>query len=294
MSTLSFSSYHPGINFFYFAGAIICTVFFSHPLFVATSALMTILYYLLTKKKEGLRFLGGSTILAVMIALLNPVFNTQGSTVLFTYFGGRPYTKEALLYGCITAAMFISVILLFSCYNEIMTSDKFIYLFGNHIPSISIVLTMALRFVPLFKKHAGNVLNARLCMGRNNSNARDKIKNGMDTLSGLTSWALEGAVTTGDSMKNRGYGYARRTGFALYRIDGRDKAAFCTLGISCILIIFAVVSGAMRVEYIPDFEFAGFNIFTAIGLAGYLMFFGLPSFLQIQEEVKWNSLLSKI
>ncbi len=43
--------------------------------------------------------------------------------------------------------MFV-VIQWFSCYNKVMTSDKFIYLFGRLIPALSLILSMALRFVP--------------------------------------------------------------------------------------------------------------------------------------------------
>ena len=47
--------------------------------------------------------------------------------------------------------MLASVVLWFSSYNEVMTSDKFVYLFGRVIPALSLVLSMSLRFIPKFK-----------------------------------------------------------------------------------------------------------------------------------------------
>jgi energy-coupling factor transport system permease protein len=46
--------------------------------------------------------------------------------------------------------MLAAVISWFSCYNAVMTSDKFVYLFGRVIPALSLILSMTLRFVPKF------------------------------------------------------------------------------------------------------------------------------------------------
>ncbi len=63
---------------------------------------------------------------------------------------GNWITLESLVYGIVLGAVMFVVIQWFSCYNEIMTTDKFIYLFGKLIPALSLILSMALRFVPRF------------------------------------------------------------------------------------------------------------------------------------------------
>ena len=90
--------------------------------------------------------------LRVVLSLVSPLFNTNGSIVLFTYLGGRPYTLESLYYGMVLAVMFISVIIWFASYNIVMTTDKFLYIFGKAAPSISLVLSMIMRLVPGFQK----------------------------------------------------------------------------------------------------------------------------------------------
>ena len=36
------------------------------------------------------------------------------------------------------------------CYTSILTTDKFLYLFGKLIPKLGLILSMAFRFIPLF------------------------------------------------------------------------------------------------------------------------------------------------
>jgi hypothetical protein len=49
---------------------------------------------------------------------------------------------ESIVYGLAAAFMFVTVIIWFSCFNAVMTSDKFIYLFGKVIPALSLILAM--------------------------------------------------------------------------------------------------------------------------------------------------------
>ncbi len=85
------------------------------------------------------------------MALLNPMFNHYGVTMLYyVKSSGNWITLEALVYGVVLGAVMFVVIQWFSCYNKVMTTDKFIYLFGRIIPALSLILSMALRFVPRF------------------------------------------------------------------------------------------------------------------------------------------------
>ncbi len=66
------------------------------------------------------------------------------------YLKTGPVTLEAIVYGLVLASMLFISILWFSCYNKVMTTDKFVYLFGRVIPALSLVLSMVFRFVPRF------------------------------------------------------------------------------------------------------------------------------------------------
>ena len=147
----TFSTYSPVINFTFFIGAVVFGMVLIHPGFLVCSVVSAVIYYLIVKGRCAVKLLAGLIPVFAAVTLINPLLNTQGSRVLFTYMGGRPYTAEALFYGMALAAMFAAVVLWFSCYNVVMTSDKFIHMFGRMAPSVSLILTMVLRLVPGYR-----------------------------------------------------------------------------------------------------------------------------------------------
>lgn len=103
-----------------------------------------------------------------MIAVINPLFSHNGVTPLF-FLNGNPVTLEAVLYGLDIAVMLVAVLYWFKGYNHVMTSDKFLFLFGRAIPRLALVLSTALRFVPLLKVQIRRVSRAQrpwACMPR--------------------------------------------------------------------------------------------------------------------------------
>ena len=131
-----FSDCHPIVNFIFYIGALVMGMCFMHPAFLLCSFVLSISYYWILKGNV-LKYMAGMTGLFVALSFINPLFNTLGETVLFTYFSVRPYTLEALCYGFAIAAMFVTIITWFATYNEVMTSDKFLYCFGRLAPSVS-------------------------------------------------------------------------------------------------------------------------------------------------------------
>lgn len=292
----AFAGYHPAVNFIFFMGAILMGMFFVHPFFLGVSMAASTLYYLLLTGRKGLRFLVSMLVMAVVLSLINPFLNTQGETVLFSYFRGRPFTLEALQYGMATAGVFFTIMLWFACYNRLMTSDKFFYLFGRFAPAITLLLSMVLRLVPNFKKKAAAIAGARKCVGKSpvNGSSREKVEHGVEILSVLTSWSLEGAVETADSMKSRGYGSGKRSQFSIYRFRGKDRTAGAVMAAGVLLIAAAAFLGRCRITYTPVFSMPETDAVTVAGLTGYAVFLLLPSALHIWEKLLWHILRSKI
>lgn len=289
-----FGGYHPLINFIFFIAAVVFGMFFVHPVFTAVCVIFSLIYYFTIKGKGGIRFAAGMLLLAVLLTAINPIFNTLGDTVLFTYLGGRRYTLEALIYGACSAGMFFGVIIWFSCYNENMTSDKFIYIFGRIIPAVSLVLTMVLRLVPDFKRRTTAIEGARGSIGKGGGDKKTRLKNSTSILSALTSWALEGAVTTADSMRSRGYGLSGRTSFAIYRMKGRDHAALIVMMICIVGVIVCAALGGTAAQFIPSIEISPFSLVTATGAAAYAILLAIPSAIHFWEELTWRILRSRI
>lgn len=285
----AFSKCHPLTNFVFFLGAIGFTVVFQHPMYLAVSCVGGGVYLLLLTGRRGLTTLAGLFPVFVILSALNPLFNLYGEHVLMQVFG-RPYTLEALCYGMAIAGMFVAMVLWFGCYSAVLTSDKFLCLFGSLAPALSMLLVMVLRLIPALQRKAGQISDAWKGIGKGVGEAatlRQKAATTMGTLSALTDWALEGSILTADSMRARGYGSARRSSFQIYRITPRDGLL---LGLMLLLAALVVLTGDTRATYTPALSIAP----PGWGLVAYGLFLGIPSALHGKEALQWRISISRI
>lgn len=296
MSSDAFSKRHPIVNFIFFLGAIGFGVMIQHPAYLAAGFCCSIAYYLRLNGRKGLKMLGWMVLFFLTMTAINPLFNIHGKTHLFSVLG-RPYTLEAILYGAAIAGALVIMLIWFGCYNAVLTSDKFTCLFGDLIPALSLLLVMVLRMIPNLMRKARQFMGARKSIGKGGSDhaaRKEKVMDGMTILSALTDWALEGSVVTGDAMRSRGYGTAKRSSFMIYRMTGMD---FCLLVIQCVLIavvLAAVVTGGITAEFTPDFYIAPVEGFHVLGFAAYCLYLMIPTILHIKETVQWHISKSKI
>ena len=288
----AFSKCHPAVNFLFFVGAIGCGVVIQHPVYLVAGIVAGAVYYLLLSGRKGWKTILGLIPLFAFLTAINPLFNTYGERVLLYVFG-RPYTLEALLYGAAIAAMFVAMMLWFGCYNKVLTSDKFTCLFGNLIPAISLLLVMVFRMVPNFMRKTQQIIAARKSIGKGAGEAasnKEKLNDGMTVLGSLTSWALEGSVVTGDSMRARGYGAAKRSSFMIYRMTWNDWILLVVMLILIGIIIIAACVGQFSAVFVPMIEIAP----VSWGLAAYTCYLLIPSALHIKEAIQWHISRSKI
>lgn len=296
MSVDAFSKRHPAVNFVFFLGAIGFSVVIQHPAYLAAGIVCGACYYLLLNGRKGWKMFLGLLPMFVILTAINPLFNTYGETVLFHVFG-RPYTFEALLYGGAIASVFVVMLIWFGCYNAVLTSDKFTSLFGNLIPALSLLLVMVLRMIPNLMRKAGQLMGARKSIGKGaseNASNKEKVLDGMTVLSALTDWALEGSIVTGDSMRSRGYGTAKRTSFMIYRMTGIDVSLLVIQLCLIAGVIATAVTGGTTATYTPDFYIAPVTGVNAMGLAAYCAYLLIPTVLHIKEAIQWHISRSKI
>jgi energy-coupling factor transport system permease protein len=184
------------------------------------------------------------------------------------------------------------VILWFTCYNAVMTSDKFIYLFGRIIPASSLIFSMVLRFVPKFKAQVTQISNAQKCVGRDIGSGTylERARHGMKILSVMVTWALENAVETADSMKSRGYGLKGRTSFSIFRFDARDRGVSLIMAGFIAVLLIGACCGRNNIQYFPSIKAVDMNGFSILIYSAYAMFCIMPICLNIMEEIKWKHL----
>ena len=294
---MEFKTYHPIVNFIYFVFVIGFSCFVMHPVCLGISFLCGFVYSVMVKGRRAVKTnLMYMLPLMLATALINPAFNHAGLTIITYLPGGNPLTLESVVYGLCAAVMIASVICHFSCYNEIMTSDKFVYLFGRIIPSLSLILSMTLRFVPRFAAQLKVVANAQRCMGRDVSEGSiiARAKHGLSILSIMTTWSLENAIETADSMKARGYGHPGRTAFSIFSFDKRDAKALAVILAMGIYVFAGVVSGGLECRYFPDIYISDISWFEASLMVVYTLLFVCPIIIELWEVRKWKLLRSKI
>ncbi len=292
MKNNEFKRYHPVVNFIYFVFVIGFSCVFMHPVCLCISLFSALIYSSVLKVNLRLKYI---VPMFIAMAILNPIFSHEGVTILSYLPSGNPLTLEAIIYGIAASAMLTSIVCWFFCYNEVMTSDKFIYLFGKIIPSLSLVLSMTLRFVPRFIEQMKKVADAQKAIGQGVSEGKyiERVKNGISIVSVMITWSFENAIDTADSMKSRGYGTKKRTSFSIFTFDKRDIKALTAIIILGLYIIIGGVFNGMYFKYFPSIRY-DISVYSLSIFLAYFVFCLMPLVIEIWEVRRWNALISKI
>ena len=226
-----------------------------------------------------------------MVVLVNMLISSNGETILF-YIANKSISLESIYYSVASSVMFITVFMWFSCYNKIMTSDKFIYLFGKRFPSLSLIISMVFRLIPNFKIQTKKIKDAQKAMGRNfdEGTVLEKIKNGIKLISILVTWALENSIETVDSMKARGYGLDGRSNFSIYKFEKRDKIYLSILLLLLGIIISGVFYGESYIDYFPSFIMRDRNLYSYVIYITYGILGVFPIIINVQRNFLWKKI----
>ena len=294
MKNDAFSGFHPGVNLAFFAAALGLTMFIQQPVYLLISMISGCAYLLYLQGKKGfLRQVGYLVPILVMMAIMNPIFNHEGVTVLWYLPNDNPITLEAICFGLASAVMMGASIVWFNCCNTVFTSDKIIYLFGRVIPALSLMISMTLRFVPRFKNFLQSVLRTQRAMHKP-ENTKEKLGQALAAFSATVSWAMEQSIVSADSMKSRGYGLFGRTAFSIYIFEKRDGITLFVLFLLCAGAAVPHIVGLMGWTYYPSMTG---ELIGPVQIFAYLCYGGmcnLPLIIDMMEDRKWNALRSKI
>lgn len=291
----AFANYHPICLMIYFLSVIIIAMFVQNPVLQLSALFGAVLFCIcLQRKKEILSGFYFYIPLFILVTLTNPLFSHNGVTPLF-FLNGQAVTLEAFVYGVAIAVMVIGVMLWCRCYSEIMTSDKFLYLFGRVIPKLSLVLSMILRFIPQFKKQIKKVKNAQKTMGMYSSKSRvERINSSLKVFFVMISWSLENSFETSISMKARGYGVKKRTNYSIFTFSSNDVVLLSSTLLFLLITIVSVSIGKMDFWYYPSISEINVSVFSIITYISFFLLSFTPFFIEIKEAFKWKYYISKI
>ena len=291
MRESAFHRCHPAVNFLYFAVAAGTAMLFPHPVFLAAGTVCSLGWLALLRGGRGVAAsLRLALPLALLVAILSPLANSRGRDVLFEV-AGRTITLQAVQSGLLSAGTLLLVIVWFSLYSAIMTSDRFLHLFGRAAPSSSLLVSMTLRLIPTMQDRLAAIHRARRGLrGEPHPGRRlkERVGEGMRSMTTLMTWSMETAITTADAMKARGYGSGRRTSFSPFRFgrsDGRTLALLMTLFASVAVAHFA---GYTRYEVYPQAGPVDFSLPAIASYAAYTGMLAIPLFLEIKERLPWR------
>lgn len=290
----SLSEYNPIVILLYFLAVAGLAMFIMNPvlLLVSFCGSLSVFYTLNCGKKD--RSKGMLLLLFLLLALLNPIFHHNGTTVLFVV-NDNPVTTEALAYGFTSATMVISVIYWFRSFSSVMTGERLLYVFGKVSPKLSLMLSMALRYIPLFADKFRQIKAARKALGLyKQDNLPDILRSNLKAFVALGGWSLENGIVTADSMEARGYGSGRRSFFSRYVFRKRDLAALIVLLMLASAVVAVKLSGSLSFVFYPEMSGELLNKRALWAYACYTVLTMLPVIGEAAEREKWKSLRSKI
>ncbi len=288
----SFADYNPIAVAVYFLVTAGIAMFSMNPIILLLSLFGALTLYFLRNGTENMRSHLFTLGLFLIMALINPFVSHNGVTVLFVM-NDNPVTLEALIYGVCAATMIVSVLYWFRTFSQIMTSDKLLYIFGALSPKLALILSMALRYVPLFGSQYKKVKQTQKVLGLyKEDNIVDSFRGGLRIFSVMITWALENGIITADSMTARGYGIGKRSRFSLFSFKRQDVCLFA-LSI-CLFILTLLGIGSQEFIYYPAIVMPEITQRGFMGYLAYGVLVLLPAVIEVKEALKWKFLKSKI
>lgn len=151
---MELTSIHPAVYLLYYFIMVLFAFIFSDPYFVLTFLVLILILISLQGVSSELKNIMKLFIpLSILIMILNPLLNRTGAHKIYLW-QGFFVTYEAIAYGILMSLALLIVILVFSSYNRSVSYQEMLYIFSKKLPIISMIIVMALRFIPLINSRA--------------------------------------------------------------------------------------------------------------------------------------------
>lgn len=225
---------HPFVCLAYYSGILLLIFSFNHPAFIVSAFIMIFLQisYLMSLR-AAVSHLKIYLVLGLAIALLNPLFNRRGVTILF-YLFDKPVTLESFAYGLYMMLLILTMLMVFVSINNVLGMSKLLYLFSSPIPQTGFIISMTLRYGELFKRQAREYMGIQTTRANSGKTGKFwRIKNTSHILAGFFSSSLEDGMIVSETLKAKEYGKHQRSHYQKYKMRGLDfvfMSIFLSLG----------------------------------------------------------------
>lgn len=280
---------HPAVGFFYIAAVLVITMITMNPYLLAISCITSIIVMGYLKGLSELRKNIVPDISVIIFTVgIQPVFSGSGKTVLY-YVNDRAVYLEGYIYGLVIAMLLITVFNWCTVMRILMDSEKWMYLIGRLSPTLAMMITMILRFIPLMRQRYRVIHEGQVGMGRyNNLYSKkknvlyafmgfiEKIRHRIKEISILISWSLENSIETSDSMESRGYGLKGRTSYHRYILKKTDMIQMILIAGAFAYVLVPVLLRQFRAYYLPRVYIESVSVWHVIVMVVYIVLAVFP------------------
>lgn len=290
----NFDDFNPVSITIYFISITAVIMFSKNPLLLLTAFLGITAYSAVSQKRAVLHAFRLCIPMYLVLTLINPFLYHNGKTVLFI-FNDMPFTLEALVCGAVSSGIIVTVILWFRLFSLIMSADRLMYVTGILSPGLSLVISMSVRYVSLFKIRLGYIRDTQKALGLyKKDNIFNTVKSDLRIFSILITWSLENGIITARSMNARGYGKNKRTSYRRFRFTKADSLLTAAAVLCSTVTFTSLICGSLNYEFYPSLSGFSASPSAYAGCAAYGILSLLPLFIELEEKIRWKYLRSKI
>ncbi len=281
-----FSAYHPVVALIYLVCAAAFAMAAMQPVYAALSLAGALACTACTRGMESLRYMAWLAVVVLVVAGANVLFVGEGTTVLLSW-GTRAFTLEALLYGLCSGIMLAAVLIWMMSWSACLDSAAIMALLGHIAPTVSLMISQAMRLVPQFARRGRTVISALAATpAAAPQRARERTSSGLRAVSVLMGWGLEDSLVRADAMRARGYACgAARTTYRRYRMKRADIIALATVATFVLVNIPLVSIACSRYAFYPTPP----HLKAWWGYLPYAAFVLYPVLLAFREWWPWHA-----
>jgi energy-coupling factor transport system permease protein len=230
-----------------------------NPLYVTLICAGTIaLIYAAEVWDECRTFLRIGLMVALFMAILNPLINNQGTHVIIygpkiPLWGHLDITLEAVLYGLSSALRVFTVIMTFGLASAIINPDDLLGMFSRFSSRSSLSAALAVRLYPSMVNEAREIKEVQLVRGERlkEGKAWSRAKAHLPMLLSLFQGSLDRAASIAESMSARGFGSGRRTRLRRRFYRARDAIVIAISLAVLGIVVATVVAGKGAYSFFP-------------------------------------------
>ena len=286
---------HPVTRLCWFLPVLVLGMLFCHPVLSPMALVAGLICQGAALGARSCRTtLGFGLPVILLMGGLNLFFNSRGDTV-FLYFNDIPLTLESLIYGVTAGCMAVSMAVWLMLFAQSLGRSGLLDLFGGVLPGITMILTMLLRFLPLYRKRMKSRMDTQQTLGRTTreGSLTRRLQDGGRLLSSQFSASLEQSITTADSMTARGYGLGKRPSrWPVEKLHLRDGGMLAATLLLTAGVVWAWLAGTLDCRFFPEITVPGCPLFWG-GTGCYLLLLLLPAFWTAGEKARRRLVLRR-